>query len=95
MDLGFPVIWYIRAVEALSLIVALVLVALAFGGYRKSGSRTMLSGALGFGMLGVASLVEGVLFEVIGIPLEDAHAFRSTLTVLGLVLLVYSVHRTR
>jgi hypothetical protein len=54
----------------------------------------MLFGASGFGMLGVASLVEGAIYEVLGVPLEEAHAFRSTLTALGLVILLYSIHRT-
>jgi hypothetical protein len=91
----FQIIWYITIVEILSLIIALVLVVLAYGGYRKSGSRTMLSAAVGFAMLGVASLVEGLLYDIVGLSLEDAHAFRSTLTALGLVILLYSIHKTR
>ena len=94
MDMAFDVIWYIRIVEILSLVIALVLVTLAFGGYRKSRSNAMLSAALGFAMLGVTSLVEGLLYEGLGWPLEDAHAFRSTLTALGLVILLYSIHKT-
>ncbi len=92
--MAFDVITYVSAVEILSLVVALVLVVLAFAGYRKSGSKAMLFAALGFGMLGVASLVEGILYSALGVPLEDAHAFRSTLTALGLVVLLYSVHKT-
>ena len=91
----FQIIWYISIVEILSLFIALVLVLLAFGGYRKTGSRTMLSAAVGFAMLGVASLVEGLLYDVLGVPLENAHAFRSTLTALGLVVLLYSIYKTR
>ncbi len=90
----FQIIWYVSIVEILSLSIALVLVALAYGGYRKTRSRAMLSAAAGFAMLGVASLVEGVLYEVLGLPLDVAHAFRSTLTALGLVILLYSIHKT-
>jgi hypothetical protein len=89
------VIWYISIIEILSLLIALVLVALAYGGYRKSGSRTMLSAALGFGMLGVASLTEGLLYTVVGLSLDEAHAFRSTLTAVGLIILLYSIHKTK
>jgi uncharacterized membrane protein len=88
------VIPYIRVVEILSLFIALILVSLALRGYRKTGSRAMLFGAAGFAMLGVASLVEGAIYEVLSVPLEEAHAFRSTLTALGLVILLYSIHRT-
>jgi hypothetical protein len=89
------VIWYISIVEVASLLIALVLAALAYGGYRKSGNRTMLSAALGFGMLGVASLTEGLLYTVVGLSLDEAHAFRSTLTAVGLIMLLYSIHKTK
>ena len=94
MSIGLEVIWYIRVVEVLSLVIALILVALAFGGYRKSRSKAMLSAAFGFSMLGIASLVEGILYEGLGLPLESAHAFRSTLTALGLIILLYSTQKT-
>jgi hypothetical protein len=89
------IIWYISIIEVLSLLIALVLVVLAYGGYRKSGNRSMLSAALGFGMLGVASLTEGLLYTVLGLSLDEAHAFRSTLTALGLIILLYSVQKTK
>jgi peptidoglycan/LPS O-acetylase OafA/YrhL len=91
----FGLIWYISAVEVFSLAIALILVVLAFRGYRKSGSRSLLLAAIGFGVLGVASLVEGVLYQFAGFTLDEAHAFRSTLTGVGLVVLVYSIYTTR
>lgn len=94
IDVQFEVIWYIRIVEILSLFIALILVALAFGGYRKTGSKAMLSAAAGIAMLGAASLVEGIMYDVLGLPLEEAHAFRSTLTALGFVILLYSIYKT-
>ncbi len=89
------IIIYISSVEVLSLVIALVLVVFAFRTYRRSGVQSFLLAAFGFGMLGVASLVEGVLYQFAGFPLDEAQAFRSTLTALGLVILVYSVYRTR
>lgn len=94
MTTTIEIIWYLRAVETLSLVIGFVLAALAYRGYRKHGSRALLSGAIGFGMLGIASLMEGMLFEVVGLPLVDAHAFRSTLTTLGLLVLLYAVQKT-
>lgn len=89
------IIWYISLVETFSLAVALVLVVIAYRGYRKSGSRSLLFAAMGFGILGVASLVEGVLYQFAGYSLGEAQAFRSTLTTIGLVVLVYSIYTTR
>ncbi len=88
-------IWYIRFVVFASLVIALVLVALAYGGYKRSRSTSMLFGAVGFGMLGVASLLEGIFFEFLGFQLEQAHALRSTFTALGLLILLYSIYKTR
>ncbi|MDG6905635.1 MAG: hypothetical protein JRN20_07620 [Nitrososphaerota archaeon] len=95
MSLEFDLFLYVSLVEVLALVAALVLVILAFNGYRKSKSTSMLAAATGFGMLGIASLAEGVFYTVFGYSLIEAQAVRSTLTVVGLVILVYSIHRTR
>ena len=87
--------WYISAVEILALVVALFLVILASRGYRKSQSRSLLAAAVGFGILGVASLTEGLLYSVLGFSLLEAQAFRSTLTAVGLVVLLFSIYKTR
>jgi hypothetical protein len=92
---GVGVFWYISGVEVISLVLALILVALAYRGYKKSGSGSLLLAALGFAMLGAASLTEGILYVAVGLSLDEAHAFRSTLTLAGLVLLLYSVYKTR
>ena len=86
-------LWYIRSVEVISLLIAFVLVALAYGSYRKTVKVAFLLAAVGFAFLGVASLLEGILFEVVGLSLDEVHAFRSTLTALGLVVLLYSIRK--
>ena len=91
-DFGF--ILYVSAVEIVSLVIALVLVFLAYRGYRRTGSRSLLHAALGLGVLGIASLIEGVLYQIVGYSLDEAHAFRSTLTALGLLVLLYSIIKT-
>lgn len=93
--LDFELIWYIRGVEIVSLAVALVLVTLAYRGYKRSHSKALLLAAIGFAILGAASLAEGLLFEVAGLSLNEAHAFRSTITALGLIVLLYSINKTR
>lgn len=93
--LGSGLILYISIIEVFSLAVALILVLLAVRGYSRSGSRSFLLAALGFGLLGAASLVEGILYQFAGFTLDEAHAFRSTLTAVGLVVLVYSIYTTR
>ena len=92
---GAGILWYVSAIEVISLLVAFILAALAYRGYRKTKSSSLILAAAGFGMLGVASLTEGVLYEVLGYSLDFAHAFRSTLTLAALLLLLLSVYKTR
>jgi hypothetical protein len=87
-------IWYIRFLGVLSLMTAAVLVALAFRGYRKTRSRALLYGALGFVMIGTGALIEGILFEFVSFPFENAHAVGATFTASGLLILLYSIYRT-
>ncbi len=88
-------IWYIRFIEIFSLIIASILVTLAYRGYRKSNSKALLLAAVGFGILGVGSLFEGLSFEVFGFDLREAHGFRSTFSAVGLLVLLYSIYKTR
>jgi len=88
------IVWYLRFVETLSLAIALILAASAYRGYRKHGSRATLSATAGFAALGVVSLTEGILFDMLGMRLEVAHAVRSTLTAFGLIILLYSIRAT-
>ncbi len=92
---GIDLVWYITAIEVFSLAVAFVLSWFAYRSYRKSRAAGFLLAAVGFAVLGAASLVEGFLYEVMGLPLDEAHAFRSILTATGLVVMLYSIYRTR
>lgn len=94
MILVTALFWFLRLVEISTLVVASILVALAYSAFRKTGSKAMLAGALGFAIIGIASLIEGVLLETAS-SWEEAHVFRSTLTALGLLVLLYSIHKTR
>lgn len=87
-------IWYRRFLGTVSLATALVLVFLAYRGYLKTQSRALLSGALGFGMIGIGALLEGILFEFIGVPFESADIIGATFNAVGLLILLYSIHRT-
>lgn len=86
--------WYISGVEGLALVIALVLVMLAYRGFKRNQSKSLLAAAVGFGILGIASLAEGLLYDVLGFSLIEAQAFRSTLTAVGLITLLYSVYKT-
>ncbi len=88
-------ILYVSGLEVASLGVAFVLASLAYRGYRKSGSKSFIMTAVGFTLLGCASLAEGVLYQFGGFGLDEAHAVRSTLTLVGLAVLLYSIYKTK
>lgn len=94
MAMVTELIWYIRFLGVLSLVTAIVLVALAYRGYRKTRGRSLLYAALGFLMIGTGALIEGILFEFISFPFENAHAVGATFTASGLLMLLYSIYRT-
>lgn len=63
---------------------------------RSPGHRgTYLLLVLGFGLLTIGALVEGVLFEFGGWELLDAHTAEAFLTAAGLAMILSSIVRSR
>lgn len=89
------IFWYVRFIEVLTLVFASALIILAYKSYKKNKSQSMLLASFGFSFLGIASLVEGIMFDVLKFPLPESHAVRSTITALGFLILLYSIHKTK
>lgn len=66
-----------------------IIALLSFVAYRRYGSNLMLYISIGFVLLTLGSVVEGVLFEVFGTPLDQAHLVESLITLTGLLVLAY------
>jgi hypothetical protein len=64
-------------------------------GERRNHSRAMLFLALGFGLIGVGALTEGILFEFLQWALHDAFTVGSALEALALVSITFSIYGTR
>lgn len=79
------------------LIVALgmLVVYLSFKSHRQNHSSTMLLLSMGFLLLTVGVVVEGILFEFFGLDIFGAHAVESILVASGLSVIVYSIYGTR
>ncbi len=65
----------------------------AYGAYRRTESIRMLFVSIGFALVTLGSLVEGILFELLGYNLMEAHIVESTLVLVGLLTLIYSLKR--
>lgn len=79
-----------RIAEAVALLVGLVIIFLALKGYRKSNVTSLLLLALGFSLIVLGSLVEGLLFEVFAYPLPFTHAVRALISSMGFIVILYS-----
>ncbi len=68
---------------------------LSYAAFRAHGARLMLYISIGFVLVTLGSVVEGILFEVLGAPLDLAHVVESSTILAGLLVLVYHLRPTR
>lgn len=70
-----------------------VLIAVqAYRGYRRHGSWPMRYLAVGFLIISVGSVVEGVLYEEVGLDLVTAGAVQASIVALGMLVILYSLY---
>lgn len=79
------------ASRLLSLVLGAAVVALAYKGFRRSNSKSMIFLAMGLALVTIGAFVEGVLFEFFGLNITLTHAIESTINVLGFLTILYSV----
>ncbi len=59
--------------------------------YRKHGAPSLLWLSLAIGTLIFAAVAEGFSLQVMGLPLDAAHIVEAVFTLLGFLILVWSV----
>jgi hypothetical protein len=64
----------------------------AYRGYRVHGSKPMLYVAIGFIFISVGAVIEGVLFEVVGLEIFIAGTVQTTIVAIGMIVILYSLH---
>ena len=64
----------------------------AYRGYRVYGSEPMLYVAIGFLFISVGSVIEGILFDVVGLSIFVAGTIHTTLVAAGMLIILYSLH---
>ncbi len=79
----------LRALQGSGVVLGSLIGALSYVAFRKHRSTLMLYIAVGFLLLTLALLIEGILFELLGTSLDVAHLVESTVTLVGLMLLAY------
>jgi len=64
----------------------------AYEGYSAYGSEPMLYVAIGFLFITVGSVLEGVLFDVVGLSIFLAGTIQTALVAAGMLVILYSLH---
>ncbi|MFB6132675.1 MAG: hypothetical protein ABEJ44_04645 [Halanaeroarchaeum sp.] len=64
----------------------------AYRGYRAHGSEAMLHVAVGFAIISVGSVIEGVLFDVVGLDIFVAGAVQTGIVAVGMLVILYSLY---
>ncbi|WP_435182937.1 DUF7521 family protein [Halobellus sp. EA9] len=64
----------------------------AYRGYRTYGSEPMRYVAVGFLFISVGSVVEGILFDVVGLSIFLAGSIQTALVAIGMLVILYSLY---
>ncbi|MCX2819812.1 MULTISPECIES: DUF7521 family protein [Halobacteria] len=64
----------------------------AFRGYRVHGSEPMLYVAIGFLFISVGSVIEGILFDVVGLSIFVAGTIQTAIVAVGMLIILYSLY---
>lgn len=62
-----------------------------YGASRRMESKMMLWISIGFGLLTLGSVVEGILFEFLKYSLLEVHIVESLVVLAGLLTIIYSL----
>ncbi len=64
----------------------------AYKGYRTYGSEPMRYVAIGFLFISVGSVIEGVLFDVVGLSIFLAGTIQTAIVAVGMLVILYSLY---
>lgn len=74
------------------LLLGLVIAATAYRGYRRTGSRPMRFLAVGFAIISIGAVIEGVLFDVFHFSIFWAGTVQTSIVAVGMLVVLYSLH---
>jgi len=61
-------------------------------GYRTYGSEPMLYVAIGFLFISIGSVIEGVLFDVVGLSIFLSGTIQTAIVAFGMLVILYSLY---
>jgi hypothetical protein len=89
------IFWFATATKVVALGLGAFIVYLAYMGYRRNASKPMLYAALGFALITAGTIIEGILYVLLGTELLAATATGTVVTILGFITVIYSIYSTK
>lgn len=89
------IFWVTTLTKVVALILGAFIVSLAYKGYKRNSSKPLLYVALGFALITAGTIIEGILYVVLGSELLSAIATGTTVMVLGFVVIIYSIYSVK
>ena len=78
--------------KLITMVIGLVIAATAYRGYRRSGSEPMWYLAVGFAIISVGAVIEGILFDVLQFSIFWAGTVQTSIVALGMLVILYSLY---
>lgn len=87
--------WTASIMRLIALFLGAFIVYLAYRGYKRNASKPLLYVALGFALITAGTLLEGLMFVILGSDILAAIAIEGVLTVIGFVAIIYSIYAVK
>jgi hypothetical protein len=90
-----PIFWLTTVTKVVALILGAFIVYIAYKGYKRNSSKPLLYVAIGFALITAGTIVEGVLYVMLGSELLNAIATGTAVTILGFAAIIYSIYSVK
>lgn len=78
--------------KVIVLVLGLLIAWKAYRGYTRHGSLAMRYLAIGFALISVGTVIEGLLFEILDLEIFLAGAIQTVIAALGMLVVLYSLY---
>ncbi|MFQ5838137.1 MAG: hypothetical protein ACE5HJ_05075 [Thermoplasmata archaeon] len=85
----------LSAIKGLAVFLGTVISLFGYVAFRRYGSKLMLYISVGFALITLGTVTEGILFEFVRTPLDVAHFVESSIVLVGLLVLAYHLRPTK
>lgn len=78
--------------KAVTMVIGLLIAVTAYRGYQRSGNESMLYLAIGFAIISVGAVVEGIFFDVLHFSIFWAGTVQTIIVAVGMLVILYSLY---